>query len=89
MERETLKELGKFGLDLAKIIFAIAIITPLIKNQSIDIFAIIGAVAFAIGGIILIEESKMNEFGIISLIAGILFLAFALFIKKDKKPSAE
>ena len=61
MKKETLKELGKLGVDLAKIIFAIAILQPLLKSGNINIYAIVGALALAIGGIILINEGAENE----------------------------
>lgn len=61
MKKETIKELGKLGVDLAKIIFAIAILQPLLKSGNINIYAIVGALALAIGGIILINEGAENE----------------------------
>ena len=61
MKKETLKELGKFGIDLSKIIFAIAILQPLLKNGTINIIAIIGGIALATGGIILINEGANDE----------------------------
>ena len=61
MNRDTLKELGKFGLDISKIIFAIAILTPLTKDASINIYAILGSLSFAIGGIVLINRSGKDE----------------------------
>ena len=61
MKRETLKEVGKFGLDLAKIIFAVAILPPILKNGSINWYAIIRAIFFALGGIILINKGVADE----------------------------
>ncbi len=61
MKKETFKELGKFGLDLAKIIFAIAILPPILKSGSINWYAIIGAIFFALGGIILINKGVNDE----------------------------
>jgi hypothetical protein len=43
MKAETLKEIGKFGFDIAKIIFAVAILPTMMKNSEINWFGIIGA----------------------------------------------
>ena len=56
MTKETLKEIGKLGLDLAKITFAIAILTPFIKTGTIDYKTLISAFGFAVSGIILINK---------------------------------
>ena len=61
MKKETLKEVGKFGLDLAKIIFAVAILPPILKDSSVNWYAIIGAIFFALGGIILINKGVNDE----------------------------
>jgi len=61
MKRETFKEIGKFGLDIAKIIFAVAILQPIIKSGSINWTAIGGAIAFAIGGVLLINKGAKDE----------------------------
>ena len=61
MKKETLKELGKFGLDLAKIIFAVAILPLILKNGTINGFALLGAFIFAISGIILINKGASDE----------------------------
>ena len=47
MKKEFLKESGKYLLDLSKIMFAIALITPLAKGES---FSIVFAVAVALVG---------------------------------------
>ena len=61
MKKEALKELGKFGFDLSKIVFAIAILPPILKSGSINWYAIIGALFFAVGGIILINKGIDDE----------------------------
>lgn len=50
MKKETLKELGKYFLDVSKIVAALAVITPMIKDESIS-YSIIGVVVglFMIG----------------------------------------
>ena len=61
MKQETLKEIGKFGLDIAKIIFAVAILQPIVKSGSVNWIAIFGAIAFAIGGVLLINKGAKDE----------------------------
>ena len=61
MKKETLKELGKFGLDLAKIVFAVAILPTLIHNSKINGLALLGALALAMGGIMLINKGVKDE----------------------------
>ena len=61
MKKETLKEIGKFGLDLAKIVFAVAILPPVLKSGFINWYAIIGAILFASGGVILINKGVDDE----------------------------
>jgi len=61
MKKETLKELGKFGLDLSKIVFAVAILPTLLHNSSINGYALIGALFFAIGGVLLINKGVSDE----------------------------
>ncbi len=40
MKKETLKEIGKYLLDISKILIALALITPLLKDNSISYVAI-------------------------------------------------
>jgi uncharacterized membrane protein len=61
MTKETLKEIGKLSFDIAKIVFAVAILTPLIKNIGVNYSAITGAIALVLGGIILINKGTKNE----------------------------
>jgi len=61
MTKETIKEIGKLGLDLAKITFAVAILAPFVKTGSIDYKTLIGAFAFAISGIILINKGTKED----------------------------
>ena len=61
MKPDTLKELGKFGLDLAKIVFAVAILPTILKNGTINGFALLGALTLAIGGIMLINKGTNDE----------------------------
>jgi hypothetical protein len=61
MTQETIKEIGKLSIDLAKITFAIAILTPLIKTGDIDLKALISALGFALSGIILINKGTQEN----------------------------
>jgi len=61
MTRETIKEIGKLCFDIAKIIFAIAVLTPLLKNTGINYYAVFGSISFVSGGIILINKGTKNE----------------------------
>ena len=57
MTKETIKEIGK----LAKITFAIAILTPFIKTGNIDYKTLLSALAFAISGIILLNKGTQEN----------------------------
>ena len=61
MTKETLKEIGKLSFDIAKIIFAIAILTPLLKDVGVNYFAVFGAISLVFGGIILINKGTKND----------------------------
>jgi len=61
MTKETLKEIGKLSFDIAKIVFAIAILTPLLRDVGINYFAIFGAISLVVGGIILINKGSKDE----------------------------
>ena len=60
MTKETIKEIGKLSIDLAKITFAIAILTPLIKTGDVDYKALFSAFA-SVSGIILINEGTQEN----------------------------
>jgi len=61
MTKETLKEIGKLSFDIAKIVFAIAILTPLLKDAGINYSGIIGAIALILGGAILINKGTKED----------------------------
>lgn len=56
MKKETIKEVGKLFLDLAKIIFAVAIITPLVKDGDFQIIVVLLALVSIIIGIYLTNK---------------------------------
>lgn len=56
MKQETIKEVGKLFIDLAKIIFAIAILVPLVKGSSFQLIAILPALLSVVLGTYLINK---------------------------------
>jgi hypothetical protein len=56
MKKETIKEVGKLFIDLAKIIFAIAILAPLVKGGNFEVIVVVFALFTAIGGIYLMNK---------------------------------
>jgi hypothetical protein len=56
MKQETIKELGKFIMDLSKIVIAIAVITPFVNGGSINLTPIFLAVITTSLGLFLINK---------------------------------
>ena len=59
MKKETIKEVGKLFVDLAKIIFAIAIVAPIVKGndfQVIHVIVVILGLLFGTTGIYLTNK---------------------------------
>jgi len=56
--KELLKEFGKLTYDLAKITFAVAIITPLVKDGEFSLYAIGGAVGLILFGSYIIYKGS-------------------------------
>jgi len=61
MKKETLKESGKFILDISKIIIAVAVITPFVKGGNLDIFTLISALSIAAIGVYTINKGAKDE----------------------------
>ena len=61
MKRETLKEAGKYILDLSKIMIAIAVITPFVKESHIEMLPHRIAGASSIVGLYLINKGVSDE----------------------------
>ncbi len=61
MTKEAIKEIGKLFFDAAKIIFAVAILTPLVKGSEAEIIPFISATASVLIGIILINKGTKDE----------------------------
>ena len=61
MTKETLKEIGKFLIDLAKIALGVAFLAPLVKDGIFSILPLIGASMSAISGFILINKGTKDD----------------------------
>ena len=61
MEKDFLKEVGKFILDITKIIFAIAIITPLVKEGEFNIAPVIFGIITASSGLYILKKGVKDE----------------------------
>lgn len=61
MTKEAIKELGKLFFDAAKIIFAVAILTPLVKGSEPELIPFFSASASVLIGTILINKGTQNE----------------------------
>ncbi len=61
MKKETIKELGKLFLDFTKIIIAIAIVTPFVKDGNFEIAPFIFAGLSTVFGLYLINKGVKNE----------------------------
>ena len=61
MKKETLKELGKLFLDFTKIIFAVAFLTPIIKDGYFEIVPIVAGLVTASTGTYLINKGAKDE----------------------------
>jgi len=61
MKKETFKELGKYLLDGSKILLALAIITPLLKNESVSFIVVVLFSALIPIGVYLINQGAKDE----------------------------
>jgi len=61
MKKDTLKEFGKLFYDFAKIIFAVALITPAIKGDSISVTVILLTVVIVAIGTYTINKGAKDE----------------------------
>lgn len=59
--KDLLKEFGKLVYDLAKITFAVAIVTPLVKNGEFSLYAVFGAAALIIVGSYIIYKGGQQD----------------------------
>ena len=61
MKKETIKELGKLILDLSKIIIAIAVVTPLVKESDFHILPLLIGVVTSVIGLYIINKGVKDE----------------------------
>lgn len=61
MKKETIKEIGKLFLDFTKIIFAIAFLTPFMKDGHFEILPIVAGFFTAIFGVYLTNKGAKDE----------------------------
>lgn len=65
MKKETLKELGKFFLDAAKILLAIAVVTPIVQDAPVSNGLLIAALLIvgllAASGLFLTNKGAKDE----------------------------
>lgn len=61
MKKETLKEIGKYHLDISKILAGLAIVAPMIKDESVSlyVFPFVGGVVVI--GFIFINKGAKDE----------------------------
>jgi len=61
MKSETLKEIGKFLIDLSKITIAITFLTPLVRGDELSIVPLISASCLAISGFVIINKGSDDD----------------------------
>ena len=61
MKKETIKELGKLFLDFTKIIFAVAFLSPIIKDGHFEFIPMIAGFTTAVIGIYLTNKGAKDE----------------------------
>ena len=61
LKNETLKEIGKYFLDLSKILIGLALVTPIMKNENISLASIGVVVVLFFVGVALSDKGAKNE----------------------------
>jgi hypothetical protein len=61
IKKETVKELGKYFLDISKILLALTLIAPFMKNGMISIVAVLATLILFAIGINLTNRGVQNE----------------------------
>jgi len=56
MKKETLKELGKYHLDISKILAGLAIVAPFMKDETVSIGSFVVVIITLTIGFILIDK---------------------------------
>ena len=60
-KKETIKEIGKISIDIAKIIFGVAILSPFLRIGEVDIVAIITSISLAILGLYIHHKGATDD----------------------------
>jgi len=61
MKKETIKELGKHTLDISKIVLALAIITPFVKDENVSFIVIVLFAVLFVSGTYLTNKGVKDE----------------------------
>ena len=61
VKKETFKEFGKYLFDIAKILIAIAVVTPIAKDEPFSIWIGLAVVVFTIAGVLTINKGAKDE----------------------------
>jgi len=61
MKKETLKEIGKYLLDISKILIALALITPVLKDNNISYVAIVLVMILSLIGFYFTNKGAVDE----------------------------
>ncbi len=61
MKKETLKELGKYFLDISKILLALTLIAPFMKQSNISLVAVLLVIVLFVVGVTLTNKGAKDE----------------------------
>lgn len=61
MKKETIKEAGKYLLDISKIFIALAIVAPFVKEENVAAGAVIMIVSLALLGLYFTNKGAKDE----------------------------
>jgi hypothetical protein len=61
MKKETIKEIGKYFLDISKIFIALAIVSPFIKMGEVSLFAFIVTLGLLVLGLYYTNKGVKDE----------------------------
>jgi len=61
MKKETLKELGKYHLDISKILAGLLVVSPFVKGEQVELVTVSVVINIAILGFIFINKGAKDE----------------------------
>ena len=61
MKKETIKEIGKYLIDISKITVGVAFLTPFVKENNLSYIALFSALLLSVGGFILINKGTRDD----------------------------